>query len=679
MLNSGNELRSVLGVFVLAAATFGSAFAKDAWSDISLEELLNVEVTSVSRLAQPLNEAPAPVTVIDRQMIKNAGAWDLADVFRLVPGMYVAYNASNTYTINSSVSNHGLTDAFSRRMQVLVDGRSIYSPLFGGVLWSDIPLALDDIERIEVIRGPNSASYGANSFLGIINIITRRPSDQQGTSVSAATGRGRDEMVMRHGDKSGNLSYRVTASVRNDQGEDLRPVQASKYDDKKIRMLTLSADYKLGAVDALEFQLGYNGGRRQEGDVGGSFFPRWKSVDNHFELLRWSRHIEGGSELSVQFYHSYEGAKDTTVATVPPNVGLGFNNDVTAQRTDLEVQHFFVPFENTRLVWGGSVRLDSTLWPLYLHRQDALDFHLARAFGNLEWRIQSDFLLNVGAMAENNDFTGTNITPRLAANWHFAPGHTLRTSYSTATRTPSLVEEKVDLRYRVPSHLPLPYPSQADLIFFSATGGLKPERIRSSEMGYVGKLGVMDLDFRVFRDELTELISTYKYNPCPSGPLPLTGPGILCVGADVTNFRNTGRAVVKGVEGQLQWRIDDSSQLVYSMSRILISSRNEDGIDYAHAVPEMSHSLMLSHSFNPHWNGSLLGYYVGKNFMPGGGAMIDSNRRLDMRLARSFRCRNRDGEVTLAVQNLTNNREFEYNKNNQLPGRTAWLNVKLDL
>lgn len=100
-------------------------------------------------------------------------------MFRLVPGMYVAYHASYVYTTNSMVSYHGLSDAYAHRMQVMVDGRSVYSPLFGGVLWDDIPLALDDIERIEVIRGPNSASYGANSFLGVINIITRHPAEQR--------------------------------------------------------------------------------------------------------------------------------------------------------------------------------------------------------------------------------------------------------------------------------------------------------------------------------------------------------------------------------------------------------------------------------------------------------------------------------------------------------------------
>ncbi|MDE2585018.1 MAG: TonB-dependent receptor plug domain-containing protein, partial [Betaproteobacteria bacterium] len=131
-------------------------------------------VLTVSRLRQAVADAPAAVTVIDRQMIRDSGAWDVTDALRLVPGMYVGSSADNgVFVPNATVSYHGMADAYSRRMQVLVDGRSIYTPLFGGPIWSTLPIALDDIERIEVSRGPNSVTYGANSFLGVINIITR--------------------------------------------------------------------------------------------------------------------------------------------------------------------------------------------------------------------------------------------------------------------------------------------------------------------------------------------------------------------------------------------------------------------------------------------------------------------------------------------------------------------------
>lgn len=700
----------LLGSVLLLSAGMVSAGENSAFSESAYLDEMPV-VLSVSRLSQRVDEAPAAVTIIDRQMIKESGAWDLAEVFRLVPGMYVAYHASYVYTTNSMVSYHGLSDAYAHRMQVMVDGRSVYSPLFGGVLWDDIPLALDDIERIEVIRGPNSASYGANSFLGVINIITRHPAEQQGKFVSVSSGRNRDEVVARYGGRSGDLTYRLTASQRNDKGENARidnPLENSsrwefnKYDDKRIGMLNFRADYHLSSVDQFEFQFGYNGGVRQEGLLGDSFYPRNKSVDNHFEQLRWRRSLDVGNELSVQFYHGYESSVDTLYPTDPKYQGLSINADVVAQRYDLEAQHTFTPSDHTRLVWGGSVRLDQTYWPLYLNRQDRFDFHLARLFGNLEWRVRPEVVVNVGAMAENNDFTGTDVTPRMAVNWHFAADHTLRASHSKATRTPALYEEAVDNRYRIPTGAPAPLPSQADYIMRYAVGGLRPERITSTELGYIGHHASLDVDFRLFHDELTDLISPFAYNPCnPTGTLPtiggyvvppfvpagLTAPGIACYGSKSLASHNAGSAVVKGFETQLQWQLGQRTRLIYGLSHIRVDSPDEDGQSYTHSAPTNSQSLMLTHRFNDKWSGSLVGYQVGKVHMLGADSgpstnqqyFVDSYRRWDGRVAYRFKAGTGSGELALIVQNLADARYFEYRHDNQPPGRTAWLNLKLDL
>lgn len=668
-----------------------SGFSEDAY----LDEL--PVVLSASRLSQPVNEAPAAVTIIDRQMIRDSSAWDLAELFRLVPGMYVAYHASSVYTTNSTVSYHGLSDAYAHRMQVLVDGRSVYSPLFGGVLWDDIPLALDDIERIEVIRGPNSASYGANSFLGVINITTHHSAETQGKFLSLSTGRGRNEAMARYGGGGGDFTWRMTAGLRDDAGEDARifsPAsndakhEANKQDDKRIHQLTLRADYRMDVRDELELQFGYNGGMREEGFGTDSFYTRQKQVANHFQLVHWRRHLDAGGELGIQFYHGYEESKDALYA-VPPYTGLSFDASVEAHRYDLEVQHTFSPSEATRLVWGGSVRLDQTYWPLYLRRQDSFDFHLARLFGNLEWRVKPEVVVNMGAMAENNDFTGTDVTPRAAVNWHFFPGHTLRASHSRATRTPTLYEQKVDNRYRIPQ--PVPY----DLIVRYAVGGLKPERIKSTEIGYVGKLSRLDADLRLFHDELSDLISQEGFNPCnptgipptvlggfvlsPNVPAGLTAPGVACNGVDSLASFNNGSAVIKGFEMQLQWRPGERTRLMYGLSHAIVSSRNENGQPYTNSVPTNSHSLMLSHSFDERWSGSLTGYHVSEVKALGGVQRVDAYERWDSRLAYRFRSGGGNGEVALAVRNLFGARYFEYETVNQPPGRTAWLNLKLDL
>lgn len=620
-------------------------------------------VLGVSRLSQRVDEAPAAVTVIDRQMIRESGVWDLAEVFRLVPGMVVSYHSARAYSMDNTVNYHGLSDPYARSMQVLVDGRSVYSPLFGGVLWGDIPVALDDIERIEVIRGPNSASYGANSFMGVINIITSQPSEIQGKFVSLSAGRNREEGVARYGGRNGDFTYRITAGVRNDKGEDPTIVNAlstkdgwdqNKFDDRKVRLFTLRGDYRVNATDELEFQFGYNGGDRQEGDAG-TTHPFWKRADNHFEQLHWRRALEAGGELSMQYYHTYESSYGTDINGATSN-----NIDVIAQRHDLEAQHTFSLSNSMRMVWGGSLRYDNIYAPTYLRNSitkvpaaDAKPFHLGRLFGNLEWRAHPDLVFNIGAMLEKNDFTGTDIAPRVAANWHFLPEHTLRVSNSKATRTPSNYEK----------NLADPY-----LALGIIKQNLRPERVDSTEMGYLGKFPDLNVDFRIFRDEFSDLIVE-------------NGTSVA-----LGNL-NPGNAVVKGFETQLQWNVGPRTRLVYSFSRNLVSSLNQAKITYSDSVPTSIQSMMLTHRFDQRWSASLMGYQMAEVHFPETDSGPDDNRRyfvgpsrrFDGRLAYHFQSGSHKGELALVVQNLADAHYFEFRHDNELPGRSAWLNLKLDL
>lgn len=623
-------------------------------------------VLTVSRLAQPVSEAPAAVTVIDRQMIKDSGAWNLPELFRLVPGMYVAYNAARFYSTDSIVSYHGLmSETMSNRMQVLVDGRSVYSPVYGGVIWSDVPVAMDDIERIEVTRGPNAASYGANSFIGIINIITRHSAETQGNFVSLSAGRGRTDGLVRHGGRNGDLTYRLTLGLRNDQGEDpdiRHPTTQNyiwtknKFDDKRIRLLTFRADYQIDSVDTLEFQFGYNGGKRQAGEVLDVYAPD-KQADNHYEQLQWRRALADGGEFSLKFYHMLESSRAALLDRDGSREG---NGDAVAHRYDLEAQHTFSPSADTRLVWGGSLRYDKVFAPydLGIYDPDLYEdrtYRLARLFGNLEWRLRPDLVLNAGAMLENNNYTGSDITPRLALNWHFLAGHTLRVSRSYATRTPSVYEKRSEEYFRTSAgYVNLP--------------PMVPERVVTNDIGYLGKLGPLDVDFRLFHEVYTELIADRA-------------------NAVYNNNLNSGSATIKGFETQVKWQIGERTRLIYALSHGIVSSPNVDNIPYTNSVPTNTQSLLLSHRFDPRWSASLAGYQVGEthfsrtDYSPAEnrGYFIPTQRRWDGRIAYAFKAGDYNGEVALMVQNLANADYFEFRHDNQPPGRTAWLNLRLGL
>lgn len=622
-------------------------------------------VLSASRLSQPINEAPAAVTVIDKQMIKDSGAWDLSEIFRLVPGMYVAYHADPYFSADSTVAYHGMvTTTTSDRMQVLIDGRSVYSGLFGGVNWSDVPIVLADIERIEVIRGPDSASYGANSYLGVINIITQHAAESRGASVSLSYGDSRSEGVFRYSAKSGDLSYRLTASMRKDDGENTfiqHPTSQdkywtlNKYDNKTIQIFNLRTDYQLNASDTLEFQFGYNGGPREVGEYK-NVSALTRQAENHFEMLYWRRALESGGELSVKAFHTQERVN----AKLQDSDGIS-DGDARFSRFDLEAQHTFSPFKNARLVWGGSIRYDNTYAPYYLGVGDNqylygdFPYHLQRLFGNLEWRFSPDLVLNAGAMAERNTYTGSDVTPRIALNWHATPEHTFRISHSRATRSPSVYEKVYEGYWRGADMYPNLPP-------------LQTERVKSTEIGYMGKIARADVDFRIFYDDYSELIDVRKEKSAASGNL------------------NAGRALMRGYELQVKAPIGESTRIVYGLSGGTVKSDDVNGVIYSDSLPKYNHSLLLSHKFNEQWQGSLVAYQVAKtkfnatdyNPVMNRGYYVDGNRRFDGRLAYQFKMGGNQAELALIIQNIANAHYFEYRHDNEFPGRLARLKLKVD-
>lgn len=636
------------------------------------------KVLTVSRLSQPLSDAPSAVTIIDRETIRASGVVDLPDIFRLVPGFYVGSNAGFFQTVNPVVSYHGMTDAYSRRMQVMIDGRTVYEPLYGGVQWSDLPLALTDIERIEVTRGPNAASYGANSFLGVINIITQHPLQAAGSSVSLTHGNGRNEAFYRYGGKLNDLNYRITTGYREDDG------LQNRNDYKRTEMISARADYRASDKDELEFQFGYNGGAREEGDKNFDailFTPRTKDVYSHFQLVRWRRNLSQDSDLSVQAYHSFDASNDPVVSVdltalfkpIPlVNPRLYVNNDVRNERFDLEAQHTFAPLESVRLAWGGNLRLDRTYAPNFLGTTKTDAFHLARAFGQLEWRPVNRLVINAGAMLENNDTTGTDITPRASVNFKLTPQHTIRIGISTATRTPTYLEEKFHSSVIIPTQTPgLTFMRE----FFRDDGGLNPERILSREIGYLGTCGGLSLDMRLFNDSIDDLIQRVKvkkpyflpagFTKIPGAPVPGT-------------YINQGEVLVNGFESQIQWRIGGGTRLIANYARVSIhGDKTELERDFPDSMPTTTISALLSHQFNARWDGSLAYYETSAVTALGDGDPVGYAQHWDARLARSFESGRWSGEVSGTVQNLFNSQYQEFAAYNVM-SRRAYVNLKLD-
>ena len=598
-------------------------------------------VLSASRLPQPKSETPAAVTVIDRDMIRASGARQVADLFRFVPGFQVSY-AYDSQGLTPVVTYHGMSDAFSRRLQVLVDGRSVYSVLIGGVFWQDLPLAIDDIERIEVIRGPNAAAFGSNAVFGVINIVTAHAADARGASLNVAAGEHdiRDGFA-RGGWKTKNGDIRLTAGYQKDDGLDDFP------DDTRVRLVTMRGDFRLSMRDALELQLGVS-----DRTFGVGFedrtaqMPRDSYATASYQQLRWRRAMGMHEELSVQvFHHSWRQDQDYDTEPLDlTGVGLGVlqspvSFDAAENRYDFELQHLLAPSADWRLVWGIGARRDIAKSRPYFASDRSLVNRIYRVFANTEWRVRPSTTVNLGVMAEKNELAGSDLSPRLALNQQLSANHGLRLAASKATRAPTLIEERGDNRYVVGGLLLEQELRPAD--------NLGPERLHSFELGYLGWAlnRRLAIDVRVYQDEIRRNITEVTL-PAPT------------IDGEVFTYRNEGEARIRGAELQLDYRPRSSSRVYFTFARMHIDAEGfsadavDDEAEQENSVPRFSSSLLLSQKFAGRWQASAAYYRAAAFNWLGSGDEVDREGRLDLRLAREIRVAPARGEVALVVQNV---------------------------
>lgn len=629
------------------------------------------QVLTIARLRQSASDTPSASTIIDRETIRAAGIIDLPEVFRLVPGFYVGTNAGFIQNTNHVVSYHGLTDAYSRSMQVMIDGRSIYQPLYGGVQWSEIPITINDIERIEVTRGPNAASYGANAFLGTINIITQTPTGNTANRVSVNHGNGRNEAFYHRSGKLDNLNYHVSAGYREDDG------LSNRADFKRTNLINARANLKLSEMHDVDFQLGYAEGKREEGDTEPDafiFMPRTHGISNHFELIKWNMHLSPKYDFYVQAFHTRDNSDDVVTtgvlpAPVSPSV-QSFRNPYEFDRYDIETQLSAVLSDDFQYAVGGSIRRDKLYSPFWIGSNNVQNFDLRRLFAQAQYDIHPKLTLNGGFMIEDNDFTNTDFSPRASMNIHITPNQTLRIGYSEAFRTPSYLEEK----FRGGILLTTSIPQSILLQRFFNEGDLKPEKIQSREIGYVAKWANIAVDAKFFNDTISNYIGEVDNNDF------VAPAGTILAGGDVGTFRNQGSLDIQGFETQIQLMFSADTKLMVNYVHLknfpnnVVSNRIDDVMD---ATPRDISSFLLTHHFNSDWDASFSGYYNSPVRALGDGNPVDSNHRFDARVAKRFRWNTCDGEVSLNIQNLTDRHEKEFADYNVLR-RRAFVNVRLD-
>jgi iron complex outermembrane receptor protein len=598
-------------------------------------------VLSASRLPQLPANTPVATTTIDREMITASGFTEIPDLLRLAPGFIVNYDSGYV----QAVGYHVLADRFSRQMQVLVDGRSVYEPSLGGVAWADLPLTVDDIERIEVIRGPNASSFGANAFTSIINIITREAVLDRGLMLKTSLGSdGLAEGFLRYGGSHKNLDYRVTTAYRENNGFDER------NDDMQVKLITLRGDYQIDLDDMLMVQLGHNSGTKGDDNVFDDLIPDHNiQTYRQFQQIRWTHTLSADQEFSFQLYHNQNKNINTYNSTPIPSLGgirLYFDESVRADRWDFEFQNILKPAASLRLVWGIGARKDQVNAPLFFNTTNNVENDSHRIFSNAEYYLTGKTLLNAGIVYESSDTGGKNISPRASINHHFYKGHTLRLSASRAYRDPFVFEESPDYRF------PLAIPN--NVLFFDA-GDIEPERITSWEIGYVGNFPRIhtSLDARYFHDNLDSLISL-DTTTNPSG-----------LDGTVQVFNNANSARISGIELSARYRPGNGNRINISYTHQDITSKDLSGnTRYADAGPSDMLNILAIHRFGGGYSASVGYYYLSKMKELETNDIRSAQHRSDIRMARTVSTARQDLTFALVVQNLFDADEDTRLKNN---------------
>lgn len=401
----------------------------DKFAQLSIAELINIEVTSAGKKAEQFSDVASAIFVITNEDIRRSGATSIPEALRMVPGLNVARIDNSQYAISS----RGFQGLFSDKLLVLIDGRSVYTPLFGGVFWNEQDTLLEDIDRIEVIRGPGATLWGANAVNGVINIITKSASDTQGGLVTAGGGnQERGFASARYGDKVADTNYRMYAKTfdRDDNrleepgraNDDWRGARAGFRTDTECPdcVVTLQGDYYYGESGWNSLEPLVSGGTNERD------LTRYHNGGNL--LGRWTENLSEVSELSIQGYYDHTDRND-------------YYLNQSRNTFDLEVQHRYSGFKSHDLLYGGQYRVyrDSTDDSFSVQVDpSARTLHLFTGFIQDEITLVPEQLkLIVGTKLEHNDLSGLEVLPNVRAVVTPDEKNTVWGAVSRAVRSPA--------------------------------------------------------------------------------------------------------------------------------------------------------------------------------------------------------------------------------------------------
>jgi len=618
--------RLIAFVAISLSLTGGSLHAQEKrdLSSLSVDDLMNVEVTSVSRKGQKLSDTAAAVFVITPDDIRRSGATTIPEVLRIVPGLDVARVNGNVWAISARGSN----GQFANKLLVMIDGRSVYTPLFSGVFWDVQDTLLEDIDRIEVIRGPGGTLWGANAVNGVINIITKHAIETQGTLLSTGGGAAEGSLAAgRFGGSMGHNGFYRAFGKSLDRPASIGGTEPS-HDAWTMGRAGFRADWTSRRGDNFTAQGDVFRGAE---DTLGLFDPASPLADRS-----GLNHLSGG-DAQLSWTAIQSSRSDTTLHVVFDDTARsqpGFADDRHAIDIDFQ-QHLKLGSRND-VVWGAEYRLSNarTGGAILQLVRDSNIARTASAFVQDEIQVTRQFRVTVGTKVQHEPDLQMELQPTLRFLFKLSDQRTIWAAATSAIRMPSDVEEDI----RLPVGAFPDGTEQGGLIVLTGNPALKPERVESYELGYRWQASsTVAFDATAFHNHMRDLILS-----APTAPfVDSSGRTIIPIG-----FTNTGTSHATGAEFLLTDSVAPNWNVAIGYS--FYQAKGGSDISAPRHQLQLRSSLQLSGQLE--LNSSA--YYVGPL-----GSNIQSFLRLDTQLTWHPVKR---WELSISGQNLLRARHAEF-------------------
>ena len=708
----------------------GNVYSEEAISEMDFLAESEAYVSSATRLKQLPRDIPATVSVISREMIEASSASYPVELLRLVPGFQVGCLHANDCT----VTYHGVSDEHNTRVHVLLNGRSFYDPMFGGTLWSALPVAMDDIEYIEVIRGPNAAAYGANSFSAVIHIHTYSASypNANAVSITADDQRNTRRFNLNYAGDADKFSYVSSLEIETNDGfynsyqdnNDPDPsyipqpgqLLANFNDSVKNLMFNTRIDFDASSKELHQFDFGFKlseMGKNFEGlqaygvtETAADVFSFYGSYTLSRDLsllesdklkINLTSHREdfegrdvdggqGGNHAASQFPNGgypvpYDDWSEVFGFKDDDHIFIG-DYDFVTHRVDAEYDRTRIFSPQLQVVYGGGLRFDYVDSDSYFNGQDQSRMSFS-AHTNAEWKASDNMTVNGGLLFEKYEDIEGLWSPRLAANFHISHQQTLRLNVSRAYRVPSLYDLYAN-SYQ--------YELNGSIHDWDRLGNpqLDPEQIDSYEIGYLGKYfnDRLAIDLRLAREDITDVIYTRK-TKTQAGVNGKRNP-------DVPEYMslNYGETDIESAELGISIKPDRKTLMVFNVGysnswgyrpNTLIYDGSPTPVDVLATdqnidefVPNLTTSVLLSREIFAGAYISAQYSYVDPYTTAGEGDDLDRHESADLKYQQSFKSSSTPIDVWITVKNITDN-AYEDFANENLVGREVWGGIKIGL